>query len=193
MLSIWKSIINIQNDVLTCTEAHLSSLHNRTNYLNHLTRCGLRGWLVLRNCSTLLEGPHLVSSLLRFVEGPPEFLWGVVFVLLVAQVPVALFSMVGLWCSLWLSRVAMKQQVACTWGSNVPFCMSCLSYHLAWLYWLLLLGLPLLFRVSCWHSLTLPGIPAHWKLWFLPPDPSPPAVHNPGSQECRPSARNFFF
>ena len=102
-------------------------------------------------------------------------------------------SMVGLWCSLWLPRVAMKQQVACTWGSNVPFCMSCLSYHLAWLYWLLLLGLPLLFRVSCWHSLTLPGIPAHWKLWFLPPDPSPPAVHKLGSQECRPSARNFFF
>lgn len=101
--------------------------------------------------------------------------------------------MVGLWCSLWLPRVAMKQQVACTWGSNVPFCMSCLSYHLAWLYWLLLLGLPLLFRVSCWHSLTLPGIPAHWKLWFLPPDPSPPAVHKLGSQECRPSARNFFF
>jgi len=73
-----------------------------------------------------------VSRLLQFVEGPTEFLWGVVFVLLAVQVPVALHPpVVGLWCSLWLPRVAVRQQVACSWGFVVSLCMSCLSYHLA--------------------------------------------------------------
>lgn len=131
MLSIWKSIINIQNDVLTCTEAHLSSLHNRTNYLNHLTRGGLRGWLVLRNCSTLLEGPHLVSRLLRFVEGPPEFLWGVVFVLLVAQVPVAVCP--------WLVSGAHCGFLGLPWSSryHAPggpmFRSACHAWAITWL------------------------------------------------------------
>ena len=80
--------------------------------------------------------------------------------------------MLGLRCSLWpwLLGLAVNQQV-CTWGSFVSFCVSFLSFHLAWL---LLLSLPAAVSLSA-----LLCMPLCLLLAFLDsfaPDPTPPTT-----------------